>query len=284
MITLEQLKQQHGRVRLMLLISLVFFLIGLFALVSHWDSAIPIVLAACVFRLVGVGLVRRRYNAAWMQASVTAAARRQLAELRYAAMETVPSDILSQLGCTPPTPLLPDTQLHHVLHGILEGCALRVGEAAFVHAKEGRNSLNSQALSGTLLTAEQALPETESWVLLWHRPFDGLVPLSEYYSRLTSLETPAPMRQTDAACFQTGGDALCLAKAAAVLAPFCREPGVALSARNGCLTLFLPGSFYAQKPDITKIPDEELLNGGAIVGVEVMKKLCRALRAPERKA
>ena len=39
--TIENLKKQHDRVRLTLLVSLVLFLIGLFALVSHWDSAVP---------------------------------------------------------------------------------------------------------------------------------------------------------------------------------------------------------------------------------------------------
>ena len=80
---IENLKKQHDRVRLTLLVSLVLFLIGLFALVSHWDSAVPIIIFACLFRLIGVWLVRRAYNAAWVGAESIAAAETAMAGVAY---------------------------------------------------------------------------------------------------------------------------------------------------------------------------------------------------------
>lgn len=68
------------------------------------------------------------------------------------------------------------------------------------------------------------------------------------------------------------------AAAAAVLAPYCRGFGVALAACGGRLSLLLPGMFYARKPDIRTTPSEEMLRGGAIAGVEVLKKLCAKIK------
>ncbi|MBQ1402750.1 MAG: hypothetical protein IIY90_05530, partial [Oscillospiraceae bacterium] len=70
---MEALQKQYQFLRLMLLISLLLFLTGLFALVSRWSTAIPIILFACVFRLAAIGWARRRYEAAWMEQSAVAA-------------------------------------------------------------------------------------------------------------------------------------------------------------------------------------------------------------------
>ena len=86
---IENLKKQHDRVRLTLLVSLVLFLIGLFALVSHWDSAVPIIIFACLFRLIGVWLVRRPYNAAWMEAESIAAAEKAMEGVTYVRREEI---------------------------------------------------------------------------------------------------------------------------------------------------------------------------------------------------
>ena len=272
MASLEELKQKHGQVRLMLLASLVLFLIGLFALVSHWDSAIWIIVFACLFRLVAVWLVRRRYNAAWMQASVVSAAESMLRELSYTAQESAEEGVLSGRGFCPAVSLTPGTQLHHVLRGTLSEKPVTIAEGAFVSAL----NRGSGAVSGTLLTAEEVLPRDENWVLLWHRPFDALLPLSDYYSVWTALPAPASLPQPDGACFTPGGKSENLPALWAVLKPYCREPGVALAAHDGKLSLFLAGTFYAQKPDITRVPTEKLLRGGAIPGLEVMKKLLSA--------
>ena len=114
---IENLKKQHERVRLSLLASLVLFLIGLFALVSHWDSAVPIIIFACLFRLIGVYLVRRPYNTAWMEAGSIAAADKVMEGVAYTRREEIVEKLLPELGLTPDVRIIPQSQRYHVLRG-----------------------------------------------------------------------------------------------------------------------------------------------------------------------
>ena len=59
---LKVLEKRYQMMRTMLFLSLVFFLIGLFALVSRWSSAILIIIFACIFRLVAVWYAKKRYR------------------------------------------------------------------------------------------------------------------------------------------------------------------------------------------------------------------------------
>ncbi|MBQ3704705.1 MAG: hypothetical protein II885_18500 [Oscillospiraceae bacterium] len=277
---MDELNKHYQWVRLALLASLVFFLIGLFALVSRWDAAVALIVFACAFRLIAVWLARRRYNAAWMQASATASAEKSMTNVHYTPREEAPSDLLSVLGFTPPISLAPQTQLYHVLRGSLSGLPVTVAETAFVRGKDSSAASFGKAISGILLSAENALPQEEAWVILWHRPFDGLMPLSEFYSAWNYIDTPKGMPPDWTACFTPGGRTDCLEKAAAVLGPYCRDLGVALAARDGRLSLLLPGVFYAQKPDISRSPSEEALQGNAIAGLEVLRKLSARMNPP----
>ena len=277
MSAMDNLKKEYERVRLMLLASLVFFLIGLFALVSHWDAAFLLILCACLFRLLGVWLARRRYNAVWMEENASAAAEKMMETVRYTAAEEIPSDLLQALGFTPPVSLVPQNKRYHVLRGILAGKAATVAETAFMRLKDSGRAAAGTPVSGTMITVEDTLPEEENWVILWHRPFDGVMPLSDFYSNWTYVETPKGMDPDGTACFTPGGETACLEKAAAILAPSCKEGRIALAARGGKLSLLLSGVFYAKKPVISQPPSEAALKGSAIPGLDVMQKLCASM-------
>ena len=66
-------------------------------------------------------------------------------------------------------------------------------------------------------------------------------------------------------------------KAAKMLASALPENSAALSAKNGALSMLLPGTFYAHRPALSQTPSEELLTGGEIPGIHFLQKLCRAL-------
>ena len=121
---LSGLKQMHSQVRLTLLASLVLFLIGLFALVSRWDSAVAIIIFACIFRLGAVWWMRRRYNAAWTRSFVKAAAEKVINPADYQARERIPEMLVSDLGFAPEVRLVPNSLRFHVLRGELAGCSV----------------------------------------------------------------------------------------------------------------------------------------------------------------
>lgn len=273
---LSRLKQLHSQVRLALLASLVFFLIGLFALVSRWDSAVPIIIFACVFRLGAVWWVRRRYNAAWAKVFVTAAAEKKMKPAEYAAREKVPETLLTGLGFAPDVKLVPNSLWFHVLRGTLSGCPVTVAETAFVRVTAaGRQGGRSAA--GTLVTAESALPAGEKWVLLSNHPLDGTCPMSEY-DHSTWQALPAPASLSGAACFTGNGSYGSLEQAVKILAPLAAGQSLALAAAEGRLSVFVSGSFYAAKPDIAKAPEEKTLQSGTIPVLETLEKLLEGLR------
>ena len=274
---IENLKKQHDRVRLTLLVSLVLFLIGLFALVSHWDSAVPIIIFACLFRLIGVWLVRRPYNAAWMEAESIAAAEKAMEGVTYVRREEIGAELLPELGLTPEIRIIPQSQRYHVLRGQIAERNVTVAETAFTPMKEKSGGTSGKTVSGTLLVAENILPKSEEWVILWRQPFEGLVPLSEYYKNRKPIEAPRVLPENWAACFVESGDRKCFERAAKVLSPYCKDYGLALSAKGGSLSLFFPGEFYARKPDLSTVPTEELLRQGTIPGIELMRELCKTL-------
>ena len=276
---LEGLKKLHNQVRLALLASLVFFLIGLFALVSRWDSAVPIIIFACVFRLGAVWWVRRRYNAAWAKVFVTAAAEKKMKPLDYMAREKVPETLLSDLGFAPDVKLVPNSLWFHVLRGTLSGCPVTAAETAFVRVTAaGRQGGRSAA--GTLVTAENALPAGEKWVLLSNHPLDGTCPMSEY-DHSTWQALPAPASLSGAACFTENGSYESLEKAVKILAPLAAGQSLALAAANGRLSILVSGSFYAAKPDITKAPEEKTLQSGTIPVLETLEKILAGFKETE---
>ena len=267
---MEALQKQYQFLRLMLLISLLLFLTGLFALVSRWSTAIPIILFACVFRLAAIGWARRRYEAAWMEQSAVAAAEKMLRAISYTAKEAADMDCLQSKGLLPRMPLVPNAQLHHVLRGSMDGKTLRAAECAFVRSEKG---VAGKTIAGTLLTVEKLLPENESWLLLWKEPFDSFLDKSAFET-WTELPTAVGAQMT---CLSCGGEISRAEKAAKMLASARPENSAALSAKDGALSMLLPGTFYAHRPALSQTPSEELLTGGEIPGIHFLQKLCRAL-------
>ncbi|MBR6966356.1 MAG: hypothetical protein IKH81_04665 [Clostridia bacterium] len=273
---LSGLKQMHSQVRLTLLASLVLFLIGLFALVSRWDSAVAIIIFACIFRLGAVWWMRRRYNAAWTRSFVKAAAEKVINPADYQARERIPEMLVSDLGFAPEVRLVPNSLRFHVLRGELAGCSVTVSETAFVRiTAAGRQG--GKTAAGTLVTAENALPDDEKWILLFNHPLDGICPMSDY-DHSTWQSIPAPVSLPGAACFTENGSTASLEAAAKNLAPFAKGQHIAMAAADGKLSILLPGSFYAAKPDIAKAPDAETLQSGTIPILETMEKILAGLK------
>ena len=275
--TLSDLSKQHNIVRLSLLASLVFFIIGLFALVSRWDSAVPIIIAACLFRLVVVWLARRKYNAAWMKASSTAAAERQCGPVSYEARETAPDTLVTDLGFAPDVQLTPKTLLFHVIRGSISDCPFRLAETAFVRLSGNRKTPGSSSVAGTLITVENALPEDEKWTLLINHSLEGIYPLIEYdRSTWKTVAVSSP----GAACFSANGKTDSLETVSAAIGTKLNNQDAALAAEGGKLSLMLPGVYYARKADITKAPTETMLNGMSIPVLDMVRKILDELRKP----
>ena len=276
--TLSDLSKQHSLVRLSLLASLIFFAVGLFALVSKWDSAVPVIIFSCLFRLVAVGLARRRYNISWMRESSIAAAEKKCGPVTYTARETVSQTLVTELGIAPDVRLTPNTFLFHALRGSLSGLPFCLGETAFVRLSENGKKAAGRSVAGSLITVENALPADEKWVLLKGHPLDGFFNLVEY--------DPRAWKQVEgsfsgAACFSDGGSTECSGPAAALLGKMLNQQSAVLAASEGKLSLLLPGSFYARKADITKAPTQEMLDRAFIPALDLMEYLLETLRKQE---
>lgn len=274
-ITMADLSKRHNLVRISLLCSLVFFLIGLFALVSRWDSAVPIIVFACVFRLAAVWLARRKYNAAWMQASTTAAAKRKLGEVSYSSRETASQSIVTDLGFAPDVLLTPNTLRYHILKGELSGTPLEMAETAFIRVTGNRKAPGSQPVAGTLITAEGVLPPDDAWVLLLNHPLDSLCSMKEYDH---SDWRPVRVSLSCTAAFAAGETAR-MEEAEKALGSVLPDRSAALAAKDGKLSLMLPGDYFARKADISKAPTESMLNSVTLPSLDAMQAILEAVHS-----
>ena len=157
---LKVLEKRYQMMRTMLFLSLVFFLIGLFALVSRWSSAILIIIFACIFRLVAVWYAKKRYRDEIIRQNAIASGMKNMQNITYSITEKAPEELLTKLGFLPDISLVPGAALRHVIHGSINGRAISIAETAFVASSSHKN------VSGTLLTAENALSDEEQWVVL----------------------------------------------------------------------------------------------------------------------
>lgn len=66
-ISSEELNELQGKCRLYLLLSVIFFMISLFSLVSRWTIAFPTIVFSCAFSLLTSRLNKRRYAEALTQ-------------------------------------------------------------------------------------------------------------------------------------------------------------------------------------------------------------------------
>lgn len=269
---LKILEKRYQMIRTSLFISLVFFLIGLFALVSRWSSAIPIIIFACIFRLAAVWYAKKRYRDELIRQNAVASGMTSMQNVAYTLSEKAPESLLTKLGFIPDISLVPGAALHHVLRGSMNGKNVTVAETAFVSSGSHKN------VSGTLLTAENVLSAEEQWVFLWRSPFYNLITQPEYIQHgWSELDSTDFSMGGQCVLLSPGGATETISKAIKVLLPFCKNQGVGLAARDGNLSLFLNDTFYIQNPDITKAPDGDSVKGDTIVGIEVIDKICKAL-------
>ena len=272
--TLSDLTKQHRLLRVTLLVSLVFFVIGLIAVILHWDVAVPVIVFACLFRVIVVWLVRRRYNSSWMQVSVTNAAEKKCGPVSYKARETAPDGLAESLGIAPDVQLTPNTLFFHVLRGNLSDLPFRLAETAFVRMGANRRAIASSTVAGSLITVENALPDQEEWTLLINRPLDNFCSLRQYEQ---SGWKPVPVSSAGAACYSKSGTADSAETACIALSKMMNQQCAVLAATGGKLSLLLPRWFYADKPDM-RTPTEEALNRTVIPPLEFMEKLLDDLR------
>ena len=269
---LKVLEKRYQMMRTMLFLSLVFFLIGLFALVSRWSSAILIIIFACIFRLVAVWYAKKRYRDEIIRQNAIASGMKNMQNITYSITEKAPEELLTKLGFLPDISLVPGAALHHVIRGSINGRAISIAETAFVASSSHKN------VSGTLLTAENALSDEEQWVVLWRSTFYNLITQPEYiqhgWAELDSSDFP-----TGGQCvlLSPGGTTETISNATKVLLPFCKNQGVGLAARDGKLSLFLNDTFYIQNPDVSKSPDRDSVRGDKIAGIDVLDKICKTL-------
>ena len=273
--TLSDLSKQYLLLRLVLLLSLIFFLIGLVALISRWGATVPIIIFACLFRLVAVWLVQRKYHASWMQASATVAAEQKCGTVSYTARETVSGTLVTDLGLAPDVHIAPHTRLFHVLRGNQSGLPFRLAETAFVRTDGTRKVAGSSPVAGSLITMENALPKDEKWVLLMNDPMNGFCPL-KVYERSGWKQVFAS--SGTAVCFSENGIAGSADAARTMLSRLLNQESAILAASGGNLSLMLPGCFYACKADLSKAPTEEMLKQTVIPALDIMQKLTVAFR------
>lgn len=263
---LVSLQRKH---RSILLLSMVFFLTALFALVSRWTIAYPLIAFSCVFYLVLSRLSRRRYTEAFTQALMAHALPAALDPVSYAASQDA-DGLLVQRGLIPDIPCVPGAKQHHALRGMMKDAPFCVSEVACVR----KASRGMCSVAGTLVTADSILPGQESWLILLGDPLAGFCTPEEY----ADLE---PVPRGDG---WPGGEYVVLQRKgsradllSACLAPLLANPNgcpAALAARDGALSLFVPNSFYAPvKADPTKPVSPESLSGFRLPALELLQQL-----------
>ena len=141
-ISSEELNELQGKCRLYLLLSVIFFMISLFSLVSRWTIAFLTIVFSCAFSLLTSRLNKRRYAEALTQRLTVCIAQQAGAEFSaYTASEALDPN-RTAMGFTPDTFYVPGAKAHHVFHGMLNGKPLSISEAAFLRKNNsGANML-----------------------------------------------------------------------------------------------------------------------------------------------
>ena len=254
-ISSKELNDLQGKCRFHLLLSMIFFMISLFSLVSRWTIAFPMIVFSCAFSLLTSQLNKRRYAEALTQRLTVCIAQQAGAEFSaYTAEALYPNR--TAMGFTPDTFYVPGAKAHHVFHGMLNGKPLSISEAAFLRKN---NSGQTCSVAGTLVSVQHAIPASEAWVILQNNPFSRFCPKDEYvqngFTPVSSSENLAAWRAP------SGTDAL-LSSCISLLTSNANDCPIALAAQNGTLSLFEIGTFYAPtKVDYTKLfSDSDLKN------------------------
>ena len=141
-ISSEELNELQGKCRLYLLLSVIFFMISLFSLVSRWTIAFPTIVFSCAFSLLTSRLNKRRYAEALTQRLTVCIAQQAGAEFSaYTASEALDPN-RTAMGFTPDTFYVPGAKAHHVFHGMLNGKPLSISEAAFLRKNNSGQTLS----------------------------------------------------------------------------------------------------------------------------------------------
>lgn len=261
--------QRQNRSRL--LISLVLFLLALFALVSHWRIAPLTIVLACAFHLISGGVFTRRYREAFTRALMEHALGGRFPVTGYCA--SAPADgLLESKGFTPPLPLVPGARLHHVLRAADGSHPLTLAEASFVRRQEAPRGMCSAG--GTLITVEDILSPDEQWLICTGDPLLDICSEAEYekggFVRMPDFpEGYAAYRVAAYPSISACAQALPAAKDA---------PRFALAARGGSLSLFSVGSFFSpDKIDSSKPFDPSQLEGFHLPELSIMISVLEAL-------
>lgn len=268
-ISYEALVSRNRQHRSILLLSMVFFLTSLFALVSHWTVAYPLIVFSCVFYLVMSRLSRRRYTAAFTQALMVYSLPEPFTPISYTASQGADS-LLSKRGLIPEISCVPGAKQHHLLCGQLKDSHFSISETAFV--RKANRSMAS--IAGTLVTADCVLSSQENWVILLRDPFAGFCSAEEYvgFEPVARHDTWPDGEYTVLCRKESCAEALgvCLP----LLLEDCAAHPAAMAAQNGSLTLLIPNLFYAPaKADPSKPVDAETLKGLYFPGLALIKRL-----------
>ncbi len=261
----------QSRNRSRLLVSLVLFLIALFALVSHWRIAPLTIVLACAFHLISGGVFTRRYREACTRALMEHALGGGFPVASYC-VSTPADSLLESKGFTPPLPLVPGARLHHVLHAAFGSHPLIIAEASFVRRQEAPRGMCGAG--GTLITVEDILSPDEQWLICAGDPLAGICSEAEYakggFVRMPDF--PEGYAAYRAAAYQA-------AYACAQAPPAAKDaPLFAFAARGGSLSLFSVGSFFSpDQIDSSKPFDPSLHEGFQLPGLSIMISVLESL-------
>ncbi len=265
------------RERSLLLLAMLLFFISLFALVSRWPVAYPLTAFSCVFYLVFRWFYKKRYRSAYTQALLARILEGAGEILSFQKTQSA-DGLLVQGGLTPAVAFVPGAKQHHVVHGKIGGTPFSVGEAAFIR-KFANNAIES--VGGTLLVASDALPKDERWVILCAGALSHFCREEEYEQDGYIRSAPDALGLSDAyTVFEHAGDSIAsLPRCAPILkAGNPDDRPLVLAARDGALSLFAVGAFFAPtKADLAKRYDVRTLKRFRFPALKLLKDLLEAL-------
>lgn len=261
---LISLQKQH---RSILLLSMVLFLTALFALVSRWTIASPLIALSCVFYLVINRSSRRRYTEAFTHALMVYSLPEPFIPISYAASQSA-DNLLWKRGVTPWISCVLGAKQHHLLRGQLKNAHFSISEIAFVR----KTDCGMSSIAGTLVTADRVLSSQDSWVILLRDPFAGFCSAEEYvgFEPVAHRNTWPDGEYTVLRQKESRAENLdvCLS----LLLEDSDAHPAAMAAQNGSLTLFVRNFFYAPaKADPSKPIDTEALKGLCLPGLALIK-------------
>lgn len=275
--TSQALSALQSKNRSRLFLSMVFFLIALFALVSRWPIAYMLILLACVFHLLSGHLYKRQYTQAYIHALMEYTLKDSVKATAFSKTENA-DGLLVDKGFTPPVSYVPGAKQHYILHGLLDQSPFAIGEAAFVRK---HSTQMMQSVSGTLIVLDGVLPVQEQWVFTSEQSLSGICSDDEYlaYGCTKASLADTALSDSGAAWQYPGKDSVYLPVCAPVLLKAAMHVPLALAARDGSLSLFIESAFFApRRIDTTKPFEFHTESGFHLPGFTAMQDILKAIR------